>query len=151
MLCHAAPLARQPLSTYGWQQSRPAVLEWLEQSIQYAVQKLDKAPFLELVHSDKQDTHCSIYPVAEAVVDSPQVSYCAVVPLSEHGMLPQFVISDTAYLQTLHHKSRLSCCMQISVLLGLPAALAWHSRALEQQQARDSHTTSSVAPSRRRA
>ncbi len=77
MLCHAAPLARQPLSTYAWQQSRPAVLEWLEQSIQYAVQKLDKAPFLELVHSDKQDTHCSIYPVAEAVVDSPQVSCCA--------------------------------------------------------------------------
>lgn len=77
MVRHAAPLARQPLSTYGWQQSRPAVLEWLEQSIQYAVQKLDKAPFLELVHSDKQDTHCSIFPVAEAVVESPQVSVCA--------------------------------------------------------------------------
>ena len=66
-------LAHQPLSTYSWPQRRPDVVEWLEHSIKYAVQRLDKAPFLELVHPDKPDPCCSIYPVGEAVVDFPQV------------------------------------------------------------------------------
>ena len=70
----AATVSRQPLATYQWPESRPAVLQWLEQSIQYAVQKLDRAPFLELVFPSKHETVCSIYPVDEAVVDSPQVS-----------------------------------------------------------------------------
>lgn len=69
----AAPLASRSLSTYNWPRGRPAVLDWLEQSIQYAVQKLDKAPFLELVYPDKHDTHYSIHPVTEAVVNSPQL------------------------------------------------------------------------------
>lgn len=69
----AATVSRQPLATYNWPESRPDVLLWLEQSIQYAVQKLDTAPFLQLVHPKKHDTHCSIYPIDEAVVESPQV------------------------------------------------------------------------------
>ena len=69
----AAIVSRQPLATYNWPESRPDVLQWLEQSIQYAVQKLDNAPFLELVHPHKHDTQCSIYPIDEAVVESPQV------------------------------------------------------------------------------
>lgn len=69
----SAPLAKQPLASYSWPQSRPDVIQWLEDAIQYAVQRLDKAPFLELVHPRRQNTQCSLYPVTEAVVDSPQL------------------------------------------------------------------------------
>lgn len=78
MLCRqtssqAATISRQPLATYQWPESRPDVLQWLELSIQHAVEKLDNAPFLELVYPSKHDTWCTIYPVDESVVDSPQV------------------------------------------------------------------------------
>lgn len=78
MLCRqvsgqAATVSRQPLATYQWPESRPDVLQWLELSIQHAVEKLDQAPFLELVYPNKHDTWCSIYPVDESVIDSPQV------------------------------------------------------------------------------
>ena len=69
----AATISRQPLATYNWPEGRPDVLQWLQHSIQHAVTKLDKAPFLELVYPSKHDTQCSIYPVDESVVDSPQV------------------------------------------------------------------------------
>ena len=69
----AATTSRQPLATYNWPEGRPDVLRWLEHSIQYAVEKLDNAPFLELVYPSKHDTRCAIYPVDESVVDSPQV------------------------------------------------------------------------------
>ena len=52
------------------------------------MQRLDKAPFLELVHPRRQNTECSLYPVTEAVVDSPQVgclpSECAMAGLMQH-------------------------------------------------------------------
>lgn len=78
MLCRqktgqATTISRQPLATYNWPEGRPDVLQWLEHSIQHAVEKLDTAPFLELVYPSKHDTRCSIYPVDESVVDSPQV------------------------------------------------------------------------------
>lgn len=71
--CQAATASRQPLATYKWPEARPDVLQWMEHAIQHAVQRLDKAPFLELVYHSRHDTHCSIYPVDESVVDSPQV------------------------------------------------------------------------------
>lgn len=64
---------RQPLATYNWPEARPDVLQRLEHSIQHGVQKLDQAPFLQLVFPRKHNTQSSIYPVDESVVDSPQV------------------------------------------------------------------------------
>ena len=50
-------------------------MQWLEDAIQYAVQRLDKAPFLELVHPESGNTQCDLHPVTQAVVESPQVRY----------------------------------------------------------------------------
>lgn len=48
-------LTKQPLSVYKWPQRRPAVLEWLDQCVQDTVKQLDRAPFVQLMYSERAD------------------------------------------------------------------------------------------------
>ena len=46
---------KQPLSVYKWPQRRTTVLDWLDQCVQDAVRQLDRAPFVQLMYSERAD------------------------------------------------------------------------------------------------
>ncbi|KAL3148865.1 hypothetical protein ABBQ32_001738 [Trebouxia sp. C0010 RCD-2024] len=55
LVCHAATLTKQPLSTYRWPRRRPTVWEWLDSCVQDAVRQLDQAPFVQLVYAERAE------------------------------------------------------------------------------------------------